>query len=247
MKLLTFNNQSVLDSRDVAEMVGKEHKNLMRDIRTYIEDLEESSKLSARHFFISSTYISKQGKVLPSYLLTKQGCEFVANKMTGKKGNQFTAQYVSLFNEMKDNLQHPSSKPSLTAKDERLKIMKQNARTRKANLLFKIAQETESKTAKQALLAEAAEVLTGRHMIPIMQTHYYSAGQVGRQLGITANKVGRIANKLGLKCEQPGQNQYGRWANSKSQHSDKEVAQWLYTDEGLYQVKTYLKMWEVSE
>ena len=44
--------------------------------------------------------------------------------------------------------------------------------------------------------------------------------------------VGRIANKLGLKAEQPGQNKYGRWANSKSQYSNKEVAQWLYTNAG---------------
>nr|WP_289761730.1 Rha family transcriptional regulator [Lactobacillus intestinalis] len=247
MKLLNFEGDSVLDSRDVAKMVGKRHTDLLRSIDSYIEDISQNAILRFDKFFIPSTYQSGTGKKYKNYLLTRQGCEFVANKMTGKKGNQFTAQYVSIFNQMKDNLQHPSSKPSLTDKDERLKIMKQNARTRKANLLFKIAQETESKTAKQALLAEAAEVLTGRHMIPIMQTHYYSAGQVGRQLGITANKVGRIANKLGLKCEQPGQNQYGRWANSKSQHSDKEVAQWLYTDEGLYQVKTYLKMWEVMK
>lgn len=247
VRLLNFEGNSVLDSRDVAEMIGKTHAHLIRDIDRYINDISTNPNLDSLKFFIQSTYTDKKGEVRKCYLLTRQGCEFVANKMTGKKGNQFTAQYVSLFNEMKDNLQHPSQESSLTAKDERLKIMKQNARTRKANLLFKIAQETESKTAKQALLAEAAEVLTGRRMIPIMQTHYYSAGQVGRQLGITANKVGRIANKLGLKCEQPGQNQFGRWANSKSQHSDKEVAQWLYTDEGLYQVKTYLKMWEVSE
>lgn len=108
MKLLDFEGQSVLDSRDVAKMIGKEHKNLMRDIRTYIKDIEESSNLSSRQFFIPSTYTSKQGKVLPNYLLTKQGCEFVANKMTGKKGNQFTAQYVSLFNQMKQQIEIPS-------------------------------------------------------------------------------------------------------------------------------------------
>lgn len=102
MELLNFEGHSVLDSKDVAEMIGKDHKHLMRDIRSYINDLEESPKLDSRQFFIQSTYISKQGKVLPSYLLTKQGCEFVANKMTGKKGNQFTAQYVTLFNQMKE-------------------------------------------------------------------------------------------------------------------------------------------------
>lgn len=108
MELLDFEGQSVLDSRDVAEMIGKDHKHLMRDIRSYTKDLEDSPKLDPHQFFIPSTYTSKQGKVLPNYLLTKQGCEFVANKMTGKKGNQFTAQYVNLFNQMKHQIEIPS-------------------------------------------------------------------------------------------------------------------------------------------
>lgn len=108
MELLNFDGQSVLDSRDVAKMIGKRHKNLMRDIHGYINDIEESSNLSSRQFFIESTYTTKQNKIMPCYLLTKQGCEFVANKMTGKKGNQFTAQYVSLFNQMKQQIEIPS-------------------------------------------------------------------------------------------------------------------------------------------
>ena len=59
--------QKVIDSRDVAKMIGKTHKNLMRDIRSYINDLEESSKLSPRQFFIESSYISAQNKELPCY------------------------------------------------------------------------------------------------------------------------------------------------------------------------------------
>lgn len=39
--------------------------------------------------------------------MTKQGCEFVANKMTGTKGNQFTAQYVTLFSQMKQQIINP--------------------------------------------------------------------------------------------------------------------------------------------
>lgn len=93
------NNQDVMDSRDVAKMIGKTHRHLMRDIRRYINDLEESPKLDSRKFFIESSYVSQQGKELPCYLLTKQGCEFVANKLTGKKGTIFTATYVGLFNQ----------------------------------------------------------------------------------------------------------------------------------------------------
>lgn len=107
-QLFNFDGQPTLDSREVAKMIGKRHKNLMRDIRQYINDLDEGSKLSSPKFFIESNYKSSQGKLLPCYLLTKMGCEFVANKMTGKKGTLFTAQYVSLFNEYQASLKKDS-------------------------------------------------------------------------------------------------------------------------------------------
>lgn len=249
MKALIFKNQTVLDSRDVANMVGKQHSNLMRDIHGYIKDIEPNSKLNSAKFFIPSTYKDKNNQVRPCYFITRQGCEFVANKMTGKKGNQFTAEYVTLFNEMKDRIVHPQSqkKRSKLTDDqraERVRIMGANSRNRKAALLLKIADNYKTDPAlHDSLLAEATETLTGKMTIPFMRIHYYSAGQIGRQLGISANMVGRIANKMHLKADQPGQNKFGRWATNKSPNSPKEVAQWLYTDEGVYQVKTYYNLW----
>ncbi|MCC4347672.1 phage regulatory protein/antirepressor Ant [Limosilactobacillus reuteri] len=108
-QLLTFQGEPALDSREIAKMIGKRHAHLMRDIRCYINDMEENPKLDSRQFFIESNYESSQGKLLPCYLLTKMGCEFVANKMTSKKGTLFTAQYVSLFNEYQASLKKPDS------------------------------------------------------------------------------------------------------------------------------------------
>ena len=88
-----------MDSRDVAKMIGKRHRDLMRDIRRYINDMATSAKLRALDFFIESTYEDAKGETRECYLLTKQGCEFVGNKLTGKKGTIFTATYVGLFNE----------------------------------------------------------------------------------------------------------------------------------------------------
>lgn len=103
-QLFNFNGQPTIDSREVAKMIGKRHRDLMRDIRRYINDMDEGAKLRSPKFFIESNYESSQGKLLPCYLLTKMGCEFVANKMTGKKGTLFTAQYVSLFNDYEKQL-----------------------------------------------------------------------------------------------------------------------------------------------
>lgn len=123
------------------------------------------------------------------------------------------------------------------AQQRRLQIMEDNAATRKASIMYKIAMATESDSGRQSLLARAAKELTGEMTIPSMKRKEYSATEIGKQLGITSTMVGRIANKLGIKAEQPGQNEYGRWSNSKSRYSDKEVPQWLYSDKGVQAVK----------
>lgn len=104
IQLFSFEGVDTLDSRDVANIIGKKHKELLRDIRRYIKDIDDSAKLRSPQFFIPSTYESKQGKILPNFLITRMGCEFVANKLTGKKGSLFTAKYVSIFNQQKASL-----------------------------------------------------------------------------------------------------------------------------------------------
>lgn len=95
--------QKYLDSREVAEMVGKEHNMLLRDIRRYAEQLGQS-KIAQSDFFKESTYKNKQNKEQPCYLVTKKGCEFIAHKLTGVKGTEFTAKYINRFHEMEDTI-----------------------------------------------------------------------------------------------------------------------------------------------
>lgn len=94
----------VTDSREVATMTGKEHSNLMRDIRGYVSILE-NSKLNSQNFFVKDTYrVEGNNKTYDCFLLTKKGCDMVANKMTGEKGILFTAEYVTRFEEMEKAL-----------------------------------------------------------------------------------------------------------------------------------------------
>lgn len=99
----------VVDSREVAEAIGKQHAHLMRDIKNYCDILDKSSesKIGLADFFIPSTYIDSQDKERPCYLLTKKGCDMVANKMTGEKGVIFTAMYVSAFEKMREKITKP--------------------------------------------------------------------------------------------------------------------------------------------
>lgn len=115
--LIQFQNKPLtIDSREVAKMVGKDHDKLLRDIRTYISQMEQAneespkleSPIKSEDYFIESIYVNSQNKNQPCYLLTKLGCEFVSNKLTGVKGTAFTAIYTKKFNEMESQQQKPT-------------------------------------------------------------------------------------------------------------------------------------------
>ncbi|MEC0251755.1 Rha family transcriptional regulator [Bacillus halotolerans] len=105
LKVIETNGQYLIDSRDVAEYIDKRHDHLLRDIKKYIDVISTNPNLGALDFFVPSSYQDNKGQVRPHYLLTKKGCEMVANKMTGEKGVLFTAEYVTRFNEMEHHLQ----------------------------------------------------------------------------------------------------------------------------------------------
>lgn len=112
--------EQTLDSREVAEMVGKEHKELLRDIRRYCEQLGES-KIALTDFFTESTYRTNQNKELPRYLVTKKGCEFIVHKLTGIKGTEFTARYINRFHDMEETIREgipQKQKPDKTKKEK---------------------------------------------------------------------------------------------------------------------------------
>lgn len=95
-------NTSIL-SMEVAQMVGKQHSDLLKDIRRYSTQLIEG-KIPCNDFFKESTYITENNRTAPCYFVTKKGCEFIAHKLTGQKGTEFTAKYINRFHEMEGNI-----------------------------------------------------------------------------------------------------------------------------------------------
>lgn len=91
--------EQTISSVEVAEMVGKAHNKLMRDIREYIDQLAQSN-LGHDEFFNESTYVDNNNRTRPCYQITKKGCEFIAHKLTGVKGTEFTAKYIDRFHDM---------------------------------------------------------------------------------------------------------------------------------------------------
>lgn len=93
----------------------------MRDIDVYKNVLDQNPNLDSANFFIDSNYKSENKQSYACYLLTKKGCDMVANKMTGEKGILFTATYVTKFEEMEQGLK--SVQPQLSKEFQALFIL----------------------------------------------------------------------------------------------------------------------------
>ena len=104
LKVFEHDHIDVVDSREVAHLVDRPHNDLMKSIRSYAEYISNAGDFSLVDFFIPSTYKDGKGESRPCYLLTKKGCDIVANKMTGEKGVLFTAAYVTAFEAMRERI-----------------------------------------------------------------------------------------------------------------------------------------------
>lgn len=100
MKLVFIDNQRpVTDSLTIAESFGKEHKNVLRDIRN-LECSEEFSRLNFEH----TPYIATNGQSYEKYLITQDGFSFLVMGYTGKEAARFKEMYINEFNRMKSEL-----------------------------------------------------------------------------------------------------------------------------------------------
>ena len=78
----------VMTSREVAEITGKRHDHVMRDIREELESLE-SEGLEGQLIFGESSYKNSQNKEQPQYLLSEQGIKLLAMRYKNLKNTNF--------------------------------------------------------------------------------------------------------------------------------------------------------------
>ena len=119
---------------------------------------------------------------------------------------------------------------------EELAVRAQEARVASANLLKALADNAHG-TWRDVLLAHVTKELTGEFLLPLPKSERksYSATEVGELLGVSANRVGSIANKLGLKTEE-----YGAWFHNKAKFSNKEVESFRYYDNAIEVIRDYI-------
>lgn len=92
------NNQIVVSSKDLAEHFGKEHKDVLENIRHILV-----AENSATKFFQETSSVYR-GREFPFYLMNRDGFSLLAMGFTGKKALQWKLKYIEAFNEMEETL-----------------------------------------------------------------------------------------------------------------------------------------------
>lgn len=113
-----------------------------------------------------------------------------------------------------------------------------NASIQSARILTQLAKQYKGSTYEQVLNAHATKELTGEFLLPLPELgrKTYSATEIGKMLGISANQVGTLTNRNGLKTDQ-----YGQWFKDKAKHSNKEVNSFRYFDTIVPVLQTLVK------
>ncbi len=177
------------------------------------------------------------GRPTTDYKLTASFAKKLAMSCQNERGEQAREYFLKVEQKLKQTI--TKKETSLTdEKQQKLELqkmraeaMKLNAQTRVFNSLMKSLDNKKlSPIAMQVFGLKGLEgifgVDVGNYLPEVEKT--YSAKEVGEMLGISANKVGRIANANGLKTPE-----YGRYVADKSKNSDKEVETFRYNETGV--------------
>lgn len=131
----------------------------------------------------------------------------------------------------------PSKQPT-TQQEQRAKAMLLNAQSRQCKLWLRLAETTDLPDYKHICQQKAAEVLAGSPVLPMQKAEKktLSATEIGKILGITAHKVGILANKFALKSDA-----YGKYFYDKSPNSNKQVETFRYYEDAVEKFKEILE------
>jgi toxin-antitoxin system, toxin component, bro family len=222
VRTVLISNEPYFVGKDVTEILGYE-----RTTKAVVDHVDEEDRQ-----MIDGTTQSQIGIELGQrggWVINESGLYslILSSKLpTAKKFKRWvTAEVLPAIRKTGSYTAKPKSDADIQQK--RADAMERNSRVRMANLFIKLADRTKIADYREVCNAKAAEVLAGYEILPLptAERRTYSAKEIGEMFGISANKVGKLANQHKLKTAE-----YGKLFYSKSEHSVKEVETWRYYD-----------------
>lgn len=188
----------VTTSRNIAEVFSKEHRNVIRDIRTLLEN--NPDKEFGQLNFEQSSYLNEQNKEQPEFLLTRDGTMLLIMGYTGERALALKTAYIRRFNEMEQQLKERRQEPALTVMTLDQKVS-----------LTKIILECAGITGNQLALALDKGVRTdtgssllswsGTQLEAPIQEQLATPTQLGKIVGIGPRKVNVLLEELGYQVK----------------------------------------------
>lgn len=200
-----------ISSREVAEMMETRHDNLMNKIEKHTTILEKVSdlKIKVADLWILSSYLDAQGKERKEYQVTKKGCEFLAHKTTGEKGDLFTIRYMNKFEEMEQYIKEQQV-PQLTEKQmlqlqilngdemERIGALKQYEGVITKPLIDTIEKQSDAINELKPHAEYAERVLEDKKTT-------LTPTQIAKDFGMAGQGLNALLHDLGVQYKQNGQ------------------------------------------
>lgn len=154
----------VTDSLKVAQVFGKEHRNVLKSIRNL---LGSAQNLAHQKWFYESTYQDAQGKSQPTFVMNRDGFSLLAMGLTGAKAMQFKVGFIEQFNQMERIVQDVAQRPAIPqtlsealrlAADqaERIEQQQKQIEAERPRVLFSQAVETSKES---VLIGELAKII----------------------------------------------------------------------------------------
>lgn len=235
LTIKVYNNQRVVTFKDIDTAHGRPDGTARRTFNANKERFIEGED-----YFVRNSYEAKNefNAIAPNglVLLTESGYLMLVKSFTDNLAWKVQRELVNGYFKTKEIAEvQKQIQPSENNSDE-VKLIK--ARTKMAKMFLKLSNvETLSPEYKNILVAKSAEALAGEPVLPLpkVERKTYSATEVGKILGVSAMKIGKLANLYNLKTEE-----YGIWYHDKAKYCSKEVDTFRYFDEGIDKLKSLL-------
>ena len=200
-----------ISSREVSEMMEVQHKNLISKIEKHTEILEKVNELNFKlvDLWQLSSYKDAKGETRKEYQVTKKGCEFLAHKTTGEKGDLFTIRYMNKFEEMEQYIKEQQV-PQLTEKQmlqlqilngdemERIGALKQYEGVITKPLIDTIEKQSDAINELKPHAEYAERVLEDKKTL-------LTPTQIAKDFGMAGKALNALLHELGVQYKQNGQ------------------------------------------
>jgi Rha family phage regulatory protein len=190
------NGNDVTTSLIVAQVFGKEHKNVVRDI----ENLSCSESFN-RLNFERITYRDSRNREQTAYEMTKDGFSFLVMGYTGAKAGEFKERFISEFNRREMMLKDDDY--ILMRSQQILQKRVEAAEQRVKALEADNAAKEETIELQQKELAQAAPKV--QYVDTVLQSvNTYATNLIAKEMGMSAETLNKRLKEKGIQYRQSG-------------------------------------------